>query len=1273
MNLENNKKQGVALVTTVIMLSIVTIMTVAFLGVTRRERATVIASTELTMAKQFAQMGADRALAEVVSRMIRDNAIQSIDFLVSTNYYNPFGFRSGVANAGNVNYFVREDGSSLSAVDHLQNIANLQLDPRPPVFFSSIINRRPTNEFRFFLDINRNGAFEDTGVVQMIEDGAFTDNFQLLSGDPQWIGVLENPDMPHSSTNRFIGRYLFYALPTGRSLDLNYIHNQSKVARSMGDPATEGFYRNQGVGAWEINLASFLRELNPNVWDYTYNTNLASTSFGRAFADAHDLTLYKYFRLNRANPANSRFGYQSLLRPIEYFSSINNVVGMNRAFRGDGVDNFGDGLTFSVTGGDDEDEPVARNWAGSGAPRKFFDPQELFVSGRPYSLTSADTARGGFAFRMSRAMTNIIGNDTANRYTFYKMLSQLGVDSLPAHRARLNLNYDNRSELSRSVTLPPNQLGFRTSEFLPWNPRDLFMEMSDILLRQRISQLNNGGSGGAGNSGISITNIQVFPNNNYSAEIHQILQMTANIVDANHHGESSRLRQMAMPNGETFSFPMVFKPIFSSINNGATNIVTITDWLLLADNGFRAVTEEPWYDLSNASDLSTLASTPNTRANIYGVPYVIAARKGIPQFNEVLFETHATITRKMRASKRSPFDTFEKPKTFEQLHYLSLSNNIGYEVWNPYRDSYPFPVVMSATNTLGVGLFNQNGLLRNRIFQASNRDAIPGQGFAPASANTYQSTAAQDPSFRLPLNETYLITTNELYVGDQLLTNSTQLIFDQDLSAIQLNLAVTNRVTYLMYDENTGHILDFVNLRPMTNYYRLTDELANQGGSNGEGQFWQTNFVSSDLSTVNFSSGMENQIQASMGNLDVDWNSFSQDSIQGRDKDKSITTFREFMGVPTFPPTVPRTTVSMQTPFNPTRKFRWRTLLQANDPLVHYTLEDLNDPTQPGDQALQIPLSFINSPQMTNNNLMKLNNRFRPWGGNPSQSASSSVANQQRNPAIKDPSVTEPGLFNFVTNNVTLGHKYATLGTLGAVHRGTPWQTIYMKSHGQGPDLVTLREWQDWSGHLTPTLSHPTNDWSVFSHFTTAFNDNATHGLLSVNQTNAAAWAAVLGGVRLRSSVEQPIEDVVLTPTTETMTNLITGINAARLSFPPRRQGGLSLYPYQGGILAAPELSITSPFLGQGTITDDIMEAIPRQIMSLVKDDDPRVVIYAYGQALKPADRSVVGRADRFNGLVTNYVPTSEFVTKTLVEFFTDDDGNIRYRNVDFSLINPTE
>ena len=99
--------------------------------------------------------------------------------------------------------------------------------------------------------ITRSGRFEPTGLLPSFSE----DNRQLTDsqsglpvwtcnvGDPQWVGILEDPGLPHSSTNRFIGRFAYIVIPEGRTLDLNTIHNQIKEIN-----AQDSFVRNQGIG-----------------------------------------------------------------------------------------------------------------------------------------------------------------------------------------------------------------------------------------------------------------------------------------------------------------------------------------------------------------------------------------------------------------------------------------------------------------------------------------------------------------------------------------------------------------------------------------------------------------------------------------------------------------------------------------------------------------------------------------------------------------------------------------------------------------------------------------------------------------------------------------------------------------------------------------------------------------------------------------------------------------------------------------------------------------
>ena len=71
------KEQGVVLVITLIMLSVVTLMAIVFLGVSRRERIVNVTTDHLT-AKMAAEAGMARAQSEVIGRVLSSS--KSISF-----------------------------------------------------------------------------------------------------------------------------------------------------------------------------------------------------------------------------------------------------------------------------------------------------------------------------------------------------------------------------------------------------------------------------------------------------------------------------------------------------------------------------------------------------------------------------------------------------------------------------------------------------------------------------------------------------------------------------------------------------------------------------------------------------------------------------------------------------------------------------------------------------------------------------------------------------------------------------------------------------------------------------------------------------------------------------------------------------------------------------------------------------------------------------------------------------------------------------------------
>ena len=70
-------------------------------------------------------------------------------------------------------------------------------------------------------------------------------------------------------------------------------------------------------------------------------------------------------------------------------------------------------------------------------------------------------------------------------------------------------------------------------------------------------------------------------------------------------------------------------------------------------------------------------------------------------------------------------------------------------------------------------------------------------------------------------------------------------------------------------------------------------------------------------------------------------------------------------------------------------------------------------------------------------------------------------------------------------------------------------------------------------------------------------------------------------------------------------------------------------------------------------MNDEVYERIPQQIMGLLRTgDQPRFLIYSYGQTLKPAAKSVIPNSifgNQFVGLCTNYQITAEVATRAVV------------------------
>jgi len=1305
----NRKSQsGIALIITLILLAVTLVMAVAFLALSKRERGSVATQTDMDTAQLAARSALANAEAELIANDLSATNPFGFSLLVSTNFINYDGFDPGVASPINVNYDYEIGGTPLTAGDFLQNLANLYYAPRAPVF----IPQNGTNDFRFYLDLNRNGRFDTNGLV-----GEFDENGNYLGtgvevGDPEWIGVLENPDVPYGPDNEFLSRYAFIAVPAGNGLDLNYIHNQTLIPEknySMNPMnvgyTSDAYFRNQGVGSWELNLAAFLADLNTNEWDpptldnpandpyeYRQAENPPFANTGVAFEDAFDLLTNRYAG-NYNTLASVENLYGGAFGP-GYFAFIN-----------DGIDGYSDGpLQTTIDTNEDflVQDPVTLPWAGADSPNQYFDlMSDLF--------NTNETAN--FGIHLQNAGTNLWGRSTVSTYdsyTFYRLLEQLGTDSDPEEN-KINLNYSNAAAyfdangVLTNITIYP---GAETN-FVSWQPVQFFTIAANQMLHDYSSNWfmanpsnylatyygitnypynNSDGTNltewlgvpnvlGLTSDGVpsfGITNIPVLISNQfvYAPAVNRILQLAANIYDAAYFTNN------LFVGSATAYLPSVFRPMFRKVINGADSEVFIC--------GFTEVTnineaDQPLskpYDLMNPGDLATLVTTVPNRINVFGVPLIIGAKKGFPNFNEFAMQTAFQLERKVQVTRTStnaaiaPISSY----TINQMFALSLSNQLAVECWNSYAANYARPINIYANDYLSMALTNDES--PNPIV-ATNM-VVSGSIQIPNSVNSVWpgfNLIYPARSFQIPLNTNLIPVPDSIYRfngGNPYLTTNTAVPYE---IGVNINgsiypqphwgLEVTNNLQVYMVDANSGRIVDYVQLSGPNSDLDLSADIQNQWDTpnwQGYNDLWDTNL---DANYQNMPYGIVYQLDVSLGLYGLGSGPTGWDSQDQTTEENEIDGFRAFYHLsPQYNNTgngligIDVSTNQIQTAYNPVATIFQNTSWQANDPLVHYIASDLQPPNGNG----------IFTVSQWPGNIGVVNQRYMPWGGNPLLPGAD---HQPYNLAIKDPLVYSSDYWDFPTN------KFPTVGWLGRVHRGTPWQTVYLKSTNILAANGGILTWTNWTGdnnNFDATNTSPTWDGLLFDVFTTAPNDNATRGQLSVNVGigghDLAAWSALLSGIVVPNPTNTadyaiinpagPDASVLNPPLWEIVAN-INDIRSKTVNV----DGTMGVFEHVGDILRVPTLTVQSPFLYPANTnynSDAMYEWLPQQIMSLLTvNDSPRYVIYCYGQALKPAPGSIVTGAGSYFGMVTNYQVVAETAVRAVVRV---EDANTPHPHI---------
>jgi hypothetical protein len=481
------------------------------------------------------------------------------------------------------------------------------------------------------------------------------------------------------------------------------------------------------------------------------------------------------------------------------------------------------------------------------------------------------------------------------------------------------------------------------------------------------------------------------------------------------------------------------------------------------------------------------------------------------------------------------------------------------------------------------------------------------------------NVVALAPSYYSEVNQRFNYFTNAAW------TNCFQAVDSQQKGWPVHNwtLNVTNHVVYALFDGNptsgSATLLDFVNLGPFGSSMSITNQAASAGSSSNPGG---SGLTFGGVNTAPFWSslyGSDKGSQMSAG-LIYNVNNTSSAFVQDAPYINALTGTNPSVGGLIFGP-----------PVEPSNVVQEVDTWVANDPIVHYTLDDLSMPPAQLEQITQYDPS-LQQIAITNPVGTVYAPRYSPWG--------QGLATTSMNMVFKDPMIFGATNWNFPTN------KFPGVGWIGKVHRGTPWQTVYLKADSP----TSLTEQSLWAPGWVSTLqTYPTNDWALVDLFTTAPDDNAARGLLSVNQTNDAAWAAVFAGVIAPTNTTNgsqigPINDV---SNLVDLNSTYYGINAFRTNYPN------GIFHKIGDILGAAALTTQSPFLVTNGISpancsDEIVERIPQQTLSLLKVGEPQFVIFAFGQALKPKGLPFLSAGALNNNIYTNYEITGETVTRTV-------------------------
>lgn len=691
---------------------------------------------------------------------------------------------------------------------------------------------------------------------------------------------------------------------------------------------------------------------------------------------------------------------------------------------------------------------------------------------------------------------------------------------------------------------------------------------------------------------LELEHIQIYPTNQYTPVVHRLLQLTANLYDA-----TTNRAATAYP-----FLPSIFRPLFRRDSSGAVFIA-----------GYREVTNEALAQSATAPLQLELDSPDAINAIppfgtpfgpdrieplVWDVPLIIGVKKGFPNFNEFAMQTGISVTRllEFRRDPALPPGTSPIIET-NQMYLMAITNWFGLEAWNPYTNTYPRNLELIAAAEMRMTLTNEEGVL---IY---SNQVVVGKALQIPQGSWHGSSFPLSASFVLPWGTTNMFPylTNSTYTNSfpWFVGRTHEFQRNSGFYTPQWVMNLNTKLKFTLLDTEAQRIVDYVNIdsseRPLDLFVKLREgsDLGNPVNYTNAANLWVTNRLRGQNSPLIPTYGILNQIMACLNGGDPVWASMMMDPTVGQDAHKAVDFFRVNMGLtPLFNTGNISKSNAFYAPFSPFRPIYIHTMWQANDPLLHRSIADLTDLRL--DDTNRVDFASHNPPL---DNLGLINNRYEPWGGNPA-GARSNPDIRAFELAAKDPGITRPDDWSGSVSE-PLSPEW-----IGNVHRGTPWQTLFLKSTNIFASYPGFGAWQNWIGVSYPfdaLALMPTNDWRIASLLVSWFNTNHPISLSSVNQKSPAAWTGILDGrIALTNTAPYQAETVVISSDSPQAAIAADALDRARAAQPGQ------VFRSVGDICATPELSVASPWLNTTNpriLTDAMLEILPAQLLTLLRPD----------------------------------------------------------------------